>query len=27
MARGGFEYALAKKVIDAADPDSLDEMR
>jgi regulatory protein len=27
MARGGFEYALAKKVIDAATPDSLDEMR
>jgi regulatory protein len=27
MARGGFDYALAKKVIDAADPDSLDEMR
>ena len=27
MARGGFEYALAKKVIDAADPDSLDEIR
>ena len=27
MARGGFEYALAKKVIDTADPDSLDEMR
>ena len=27
MARGGFEYALAKKVIDAADPDSLDEVR
>jgi regulatory protein len=27
MARGGFDYALAKKVIDAADPESLDEMR
>jgi len=27
MARGGFEYALAKKVIDASDPDSLDEVR
>src|SRR3954471_11708498 len=27
MARGGFEYALAKKVIDAADADSLDEPR
>ncbi|MBS0526497.1 MAG: RecX family transcriptional regulator [Proteobacteria bacterium] len=26
MARGGFDYALAKKVIDATDPDSLDEM-
>jgi regulatory protein len=27
MARGGFEYSLAKKVIDAADPESLDEPR
>jgi regulatory protein len=27
MARGGFDYQLAKKVIDAADPDSLDETR
>ena len=27
MARGGFDYQLAKKVIDAADPDSLDEVR
>lgn len=27
MARGGFEYDLAKKVIDAPDPDSLDEPR
>ena len=27
MARGGFEYQLAKKVIDAADPDALDEAR
>jgi len=25
MARGGFEYQLARKVIDAADPDALDE--
>jgi len=25
MARGGFEYQLAKKVIDAKDPDALDE--
>jgi len=27
MARGGFDYQLAKKVIDAADRDSLDEVR
>jgi regulatory protein len=27
MARGGFEYRLAKKVIDATDPDALDEAR
>lgn len=27
MARGGFEYQLAKKVIDARDPDALDEAR
>jgi regulatory protein len=27
MARGGFDYQLAKKVIDAPDPDSLDEVR
>jgi regulatory protein len=27
MARGGFEYGLARKVIDAADADSLDEVR
>jgi regulatory protein len=27
MARGGFDYQLVKKVIDAADPDSLDEVR
>ena len=27
MARGGFEYQLAKKVIDATDPDALDEAR
>jgi regulatory protein len=27
MARGGFDYQLAKKVIDAADPDALDEAR
>ena len=27
MARGGFDYQLAKKVIDAADSDSLDEVR
>jgi regulatory protein len=27
MARGGFEYDLAKKVIDAVGPDSLDEVR
>jgi regulatory protein len=25
MARGGFEYQLARKVIDATDPDALDE--
>ena len=25
MARGGFDYDLARKVIDAADPDALDE--
>lgn len=25
MARGGFDYQLARKVIDAADPDSLDD--
>src|SRR5262249_10895889 len=25
MARGGFEHRLARKVIDAADPDALDE--
>ncbi len=25
MARGGFEYQLARKVIDAVDPDSLDD--
>jgi len=24
MARGGFDYQLARKVIDAADPDALD---
>jgi regulatory protein len=27
MARGGFEYQLARKVIDATDPDALDEGR
>ena len=27
MARGGFEYQLARKVIDATDPDALDEAR
>ena len=27
MARGGFDYQLAKKVIDARDPDALDEAR
>jgi regulatory protein len=27
MARGGFEHQLAKKVIDATDPDALDEAR
>ena len=27
MARGGFEYQLAKKVIDATNPDALDEAR
>jgi regulatory protein len=27
MARGGFEYQLARKVIDAAGPDALDESR
>ena len=27
MARGGFEYQLAKRVIDATDPDALDEAR
>jgi regulatory protein len=27
MARGGFEYQLARKVIDAADPGALDEPR
>jgi regulatory protein len=27
MARGGFEYQLARKVIDARDPDALDESR
>jgi regulatory protein len=26
MARGGFAYELARKVIDAADPDALDEL-
>jgi regulatory protein len=26
MARGGFDYQLAKKVIDAPDPDSLDDV-
>ena len=27
MARGGFEYQLARKVIDATDADALDEAR
>ena len=27
MARGGFEYQLARRVIDATDPDALDELR